>query len=339
MATLDIFNNDAFSVTSLISTITDIPRVPTQLGDEGLFTESGMTTTTAFIERQGSGLKLVPAAPRGGVADTVGRENRKLIPVAAVHLPQRDTIMADEVQGIRAFGSETDVEAVQALVRRQLAQLKANLDMTLEYHRIGALKGVVLDADGASELYDLYDIFDMTQTTQYWNIATNSTPADPKRSCIELKRLVQSALGGRAFRRVRVKCSEGFFDDLIAHKAMKEAWERWQDGAFARQDQTTGDFEFAGVVFQIYAGGVGGQDFIADGEAYAYPEGVPGMFVTKYAPADYMETVNTMGLPYYAKQERMSFDKGVQLESQSNPVMLNTLPEAAIKLSASAQTT
>ena len=36
MATLDIFNDDAFSVSQLTQTITDIPRIPTQLGDEGL---------------------------------------------------------------------------------------------------------------------------------------------------------------------------------------------------------------------------------------------------------------------------------------------------------------
>lgn len=103
MATLDIFNNDAFSVSQLTQTIVDIPRVPTQLADEGLFNEYGITTTTMMIERTGSGLKLVPTAPRGGVRATVGRENRKLIPIAAVHLPQGDTIMADEVQNVRAF--------------------------------------------------------------------------------------------------------------------------------------------------------------------------------------------------------------------------------------------
>jgi hypothetical protein len=49
-----------------------------------------------------------------------------------------------------------------------------------------------------------------------------------------------------------------------------------------------------------------------------------------------METVNTMGIPYYAKQERMKYDRGVELESQSNPIMLNTLPEAVIKCTVAA---
>ena len=63
MATLDIFQDDAFSVTSLSSTITDIPDVPTKLGDKGLFQEEGISTTSFMIERQGSSIKLLPTAP------------------------------------------------------------------------------------------------------------------------------------------------------------------------------------------------------------------------------------------------------------------------------------
>ena len=62
MATLDIFNDDAFSLSSLSQTITDIPRVPTQLGDEGLFEEYPIDTLSMMIERQGSAIKAIGAA-------------------------------------------------------------------------------------------------------------------------------------------------------------------------------------------------------------------------------------------------------------------------------------
>ena len=336
MATFDIFNNDAFSVSQLTQTIIDIPRVPTRIGDMGLFREYGITTPTMMIERKGAHLSLVPTAPRGGVRNTIGSNNRKLIPVATVHLPQGATVLADEVYGVRAFGSETEVESMQNLVREKMMQAKANLDLTLEYHRVGALKGKVMDADGVTEILDVYDLFGMTQQTMPWNIATASTTADPKQLCIDLKRKVRDALGGRSYSRVRVMVSEGFFDKLIGHQNMKKAYERWQDGRFNREDQSTADFEFAGVVFSIYEGGTAGGDFIEDGFGYAMPEGVPNMFQTAFSPADYMETVNTLGLPYYAKQEVMKFNKGVEIETQSNPICLNTLPEAVIKLTAAA---
>lgn len=336
MATFDIFNDDAFSVSQLTQTIVDIPRVPTRLGDMGLFREYGITTPTMMIERKGSHLSLVPTAPRGGVRQTIGSDNRKLIPVATVHLPQGATILADEVYGVRAFGSETEVQSMSALVRQKLEQSKMNIDLTLEYHRVGALKGVILDADGSTPILDVYSLFGMTQQTQYWNIATSGTTADPKQLCVDLKRLIRAKLGGRSFTRVRCMVSEGFFDKLVGHANMKKAWELWQQGQYGRTDQSQGDFEFAGVVFSIYEGGVAGQDFIADGLGYAYPEGVTGMFQTAYSPADYMETVGTIGAPYYAKQELMAFNKGVNIETQSNPICLNTLPECVIKLSAAA---
>ena len=72
MATFDIFNNDAFSVSQLTQTIVDVPRIPTYLGDSGLFQEYGITTTSFMIVRKGSNLQLVPAAPRGGGSDHAG---------------------------------------------------------------------------------------------------------------------------------------------------------------------------------------------------------------------------------------------------------------------------
>lgn len=335
MATLDIFQDDAFSVTSLSSTITDIPDVPTKLGDKGLFQEEGISTTSFMIERQGSSIKLLPTAPRGGVREPVALGPRKLIPLHALHIPASWSVMADEVQGIRAYGSETEVEQASTLVLRKLGVVRASMDLTHEHMRVGALKGQVLDADG-SLLLDVYDTFGMTQQTQFWNIAVAAN-GDPKASIITLKSMIRAKMGGRSFGRIRVICSLGFFTALVQNTKMIKAWELWNQGAYLRTDQVNGgDFEFAGVIFEVYDGGTSAGDFIPDGIAYAYPEGVPGMFQSKFAPADYMETVNTQGLPFYAKQEPMPFNKGIIGEAQSNPIHFNSLPEAVIKLSVAA---
>ena len=335
MATLDIFQDDAFSVTSLSQTITDIPDVPTKLGDKGLFQEEGISTLSFMIERQGSSIKLLPTAPRGGVREPMALGPRKLIPLQALHIPASWSVLADEVQGIRAYGSETEVEQASTLVARKLANVRASMDLTHENMRVGALQGLVKDADG-STLLDVYATFGMTQQTQFWNIALAAN-GDPKASVIELKSMVRAKLGGRSFGKIRVICSLGFFTKLVNNTKMTKAWELWNQGAYLRSDQVNGgDFEFAGVIFEVYDGGTSAGDFIEDGIAYAYPEGVPGMFQSKYAPADYMETVNTQGLPFYAKQEAMPFNKGVIGEAQSNPIHFNSLPEAVIKLSVAA---
>jgi hypothetical protein len=334
MATFDIFNDDAFSVSSLTQTITDLPRLATRIGSSGLFTEQGMPTLGMMVERTGSSLKLVTAQARGSVGEPVKLGGRSLIHLPTVHLPQRGSMLADEVQGIRAFGSETEVEAAVNRFKTKMGVAKSQIDITMEYHRIGAIKGQVLDADGTTVLLDVYDAFGMTQQTKFFILGTAGTKV--KQKCIELKRMIQLKLGGRSFTKVRVLCSESFFDDLVGHATVEKAFELYNSNSHARTDQSTSGFEFADVIFEVYAGGIGTTDFIPAGLAYAYPEGVSGLFQTWYAPADWMETVNTQGLPYYAKQEVMKYNKGVEFESQSNPLNFCSLPEVVIECSAAA---
>ena len=90
-------------------------------------------------------------------------------------------------------------------------------------------------------------------------------------------------------------------------------------------------FVYGGILFEEYPGTVGTVPFIEAGAAYFFPVGAPGLFTTSFAPADYIETVNTVGLPYYAKQQVMDFDKGVMLNTQSNPLCLCTRPMCLVR--------
>lgn len=331
MPSLDIFNNDAFSVQSLTKAINDTPHQPMRIGELGWFSEEGITTTALSIEKQGTTLSLVPSAQRGAPGKPVSNDKRSLIPINTVHLPQRGAVIADEVQNLRAFGSESELESVQTLVNKKLAKMRRNIDVTMEYQRVGAIKGQVLDADGTTVLLDLFTTFGVTQQTHDMNLDSDATKV--KLMVVQAKRKVEDALGGLMYRSLRALCSEGFWDALVSHPAVVAAYERWMGGQFLREDQRDqGGFYFAGVFWEEYRGNVSSQPFIDADAAYLVPEGVPDLFVTNFAPADYMETVNTNGLPYYAKQEAMGFNKGVELESQSNPISINTRPRSVVKL-------
>ena len=63
-------------------------------------------------------------------------------------------------------------------------------------------------------------------------------------------------------------------------------------------------------------------------KAYFYPEGVEGLFEIYYAPADTFETVNTLGLPLYARMiPDRDRDEWVRLEIESNPLPICTRPQ------------
>ncbi|MFM8745984.1 MAG: major capsid protein, partial [Aestuariivirga sp.] len=60
--------------------------------------------------------------------------------------------------------------------------------------------------------------------------------------------------------------------------------------------------------------------------------GVPGLFKTLYAPADYIETVNRPGQRLYAKQWQKPNDKGVNVEFQMNALHYCTRPRVLMPL-------
>ena len=332
MPSMDIFNDDAFSAVSLTKGINVAPYVPQRLAELNLFSEEGITTTSVMIEKRGNALSLVPSGTRGSPAKNTEGEKSSMIPFPSVHLPQRSTILADTIQNLRAFGSETELQTVETVVNSRLAKLRRNLDVTIEYHRMGAIKGQVLDSDATSVLLDMYTAFGVTQQTHNMALATTTTKV--RAEIVKAKRKSEDDLGGLMYRSMRAFCSPEFFDQLVSHGSVEAAYDRWMNGEFLRADPRAG-FYHGGVFWEEYRGKVGSTSFIPANEAYLVPEGVPDMFITHYAPADYEETVNTIGLPYYAKQEALRMGKGREIEAQSNPLCINTRPRAVIKLTAS----
>ncbi|STQ91738.1 major capsid protein [Iodobacter fluviatilis] len=329
MASIDIFNDGAFSMSNLTLAINNMPHVPGRIGALGLFEEEGITTITVQIEKDGDKIALVSAGERGSSGQTVGGTRRELIPFNTVHLPQRSAIRADEVQGLRAFGSETELETVQNLVSKRLAKHRRQLDATIEFHRIGAIKGVILDADGKTPLLNLYDRFGIKQVVITMDLAKPDMHLRSK--CLEIHEAIEDALGALTHTGVRVFCGKNFWSALLSNDSFEATYLN-SELAAALRGEPREVIEFGGCVFERYRGKVGGVAFVGDDEAYAVPEGVPELFVTHFAPADHIETVNTNGLPYYTSQEIMQHGKGIDLESQSNPLNLCSRPGAVIKL-------
>lgn len=334
MPTLDIFNDDAFSVTGLTQAINQPAEgqaQPTRI--DALFEEEGITSTAVFIEREHDSLTLVPAADRGGPADPTSGDARDMIPFTTIHLPTRATIMADEVQGIRAFGAESELETVQARVEKRLQKMRKRLDSTIRFQRVGAITGKVYDADGKRLLLDLHKQFGIKQQVQELVLSAGGTKL--LQAINDAKRKAEDIVGGSGMITGWLGLAgRNWFDAFVTHENVEKAYDRFNDGQFLRDGGWPG-FSFGGVSWEEFYGKVGEVTFIDPDVAYLIPIGIDGMFITKFAPANYMETVNTEGLPYYASQELLPHGKGVDLEAQSNPLSLCTMPRAIIKLTKS----
>ena len=331
MADINLFHDDAFSLASLTAAINEQPHAPGRISSLGLFEEEGITSTVVQIEKDGDNLALVASGNRGAPGQIVAGSKRQLIPFSTIHLPQQASIMADEIQSLRAFGSESELEAIQNTVNKRLAKMRRQLDATIEYHRIGAIKGQILDADGKSVLLDLYSAFGLKQ--QVINFELDKPTTHLRSKCLQVQEAVEDALGAATFSGVRVYCGKTFWAMLLQLESFEATYLNSELAAALRGEPREA-IEFGGLVFERYRGKVGSIAFIPDEEAHAVPEGVPELLITRFAPGNYMDTVNTNGLPYYSSQELMKHNKGVELEGQSNPINLCTRPQAVIKLKA-----
>lgn len=325
---LDVFRSDAFGLLPLVQAINDIPYQPTKIRDMGLFTEQGINTLTVGIEREKGVLTLVPTAPRGAPGAVKGVPRRNIRDFRTVHLPQQVSLLADEVLGLRAFGKQTDEEVAMNRLVKKMAIARRDLDLTIEYQRIGAIKGQVLDADGTTVLLDMAQEFNVTKQTMGMALSVSTTKVLQK--CVQLERMIEDKLGGIVMSGVTVLCSPEFMDAFTGHPVVQDAWRYYL--ANKNSENYRGGFEFANIRWEEYRGGVGGTRFIAAGKAHAIPTGVPDLFTTYYSPPNHMELVGTDGLPYYAFQEDMDFKAGVQVQTQSNPLHICNRFDALVEL-------
>jgi hypothetical protein len=325
---MPMLTDDGFTLAELTASINEMPHVPTQLGDSGLFEYRGVSTLTVQVEKEGSTLSLVASKPRGAAGDPIGRSNRNLRPFNLVHLPLEDRLMADEVQGVRAFGTEGDLTPVQQRVNQILALGRQRYDYTLEYHRVSALKGIVYDADGSTVLHDFFAEFGVSPNTIDFELDQAGT--DVRLKCDSAINSVQDELGGSSYTGMVAWCGRTFWQSFIGHKSVKETYLNQAQAAQLRGDPTD-SVDFGGIRWSKYRGAANGQQMVGLNDAYIVPLGVPGLLIGRFGPADYMETVNTMGLPIYAKGIPMRNNKGWDIEMQSNPIHLLTRPRAVLK--------
>lgn len=327
MPTPDFFTGRSFNTLEMTAAINGLPVRPGRLGQLGLFEETGIASKMVAIERNNRTLNLVPVSPRGSPGDTRGPDARSAVPLIVPHLQRNDRLMADSVQDVRVFGG-TGTETVNARRDELLAIHRSDIEATIEWHRVGALKGLITDGDG-TVILNLFTEFGATQTVV--DMALDVATTDIRARLADVEDAIENALGAVPYDGMRVFAGRTFWSTLINHDNVVRTYLNTQE-ASALRGAPGEQFVFGGAIFERYKGKLGATPYIADNEAYAVPVGVRGLMRTFFAPADWVDTVNTVGLPMYAKGINDQMGHGVDIEVQANPLSIVTLPDAIIKL-------
>ena len=334
--TFDIFNDDAFSLATLTDAIEDRPYVPSMVRSLNLFDVEPVSTTAIQMERTKKGISLVKTSPRGSAPEYAGREGRTLRTATAHNLISGFRIEADEIQNLRAFGKDGELETAMNLFNNKLESENLNHDLTEEYHMLGAIQGRVFDADGTTELDNWFTFWGLTQPT---NISFDFSADEAT-----LRKLIRDKVQRELLKkgegiltegtRITAFAGDNFFDAINSHPAY--AGKDINPVEAQRLSEEFGTayptMHFAGVDWINYRGTSDGKVGIGTDEVKFFPRGVRGLFKKAQAPAPYMETVNTLGKARYVKTFRdTQRDMFVNAEITSCPLYYCTRPEVLLR--------
>ena len=318
-----------FDCTEMTAAVNKLPARPFFF--KPLFEVKGVKTTTVSLDIRKGRIVLIRDSERNTAPESLaGRgAKREWKHLSCAHLAQMDTLAPEDLQDVRACGAPHPL-SVCALNNPHMQHLYGNIAAPM-----GAIKGVVLDADGTTVLHDIFNTFGATKKTL--DISFPKTAADDANpiltSILKAKRHVEAAMGGTPFDHIECIIGSDAYDMLTSHKLVREYFERWLSNRenFGNNDYRKRGFPYGGLTFVERSDVVGGQTMVAAKKGHVYPVG-PGIFKQYHAPADWMETVNTIGLEYYARMDEKPKGRGFDLEVQSNPLTLCTYPEALVEL-------
>lgn len=311
-----------------------IPNRYGRLQALNLFPVKGVLTTTLAIEESNGSLGLIPTSVLGGPG-VVGKEGKRNVRTFAIpKVEYNEFVSPADVQNVRATGSN-ELRNLAALLNERLTTARAKHDITLEWLRMGALKGTILDADGTTVISNLYTEFGITQKTVDFVLGTAGTEVREK--CAEVVRHIEDNLLGDSASGVHALVSQEFFDKLVKHANVKAAYANYQEAAQRLGGDMRKGFTFGGITFEEYRATATGSDgaskrFIAAGDGHAFPLGTSSTFATYAGPADFNEAANVIGQLYYAKVAPAKFERGYDVHTQANPLPLCRRPAVCVRI-------
>lgn len=335
VAIINPFDAGDYSLAEMTEAINILPNVYTRLGEMGLFRFEGVTQRSVIIEQAEGVLNLLPTVALGGPATIANRDARSMRSFTVPWIPHDDVITPQDIQGVRAFGVADAADPLATTMERKLTRMRVKHAQTREYMEVNALRGIVKDGAGTT-LYNYLTEFGLAQQSTDFVLGTATTNVQAK--VREVLRKIETELKGETMNGVLALVAPEFFDKLIGHAKVEEAYKYFSStGAQPLREDTRRRFPFAGIIFEEYNATVtlstGSTDtLVPAGEGIAFPLGTIDTFVTYGAPANLIETVNTMGLPIYARQIGRLDGSAIDVKTEASVLPVNKRPRLAVRI-------
>jgi len=347
---MSLFDNDPFSLVTMTTSINKRPYVPMFLESLGIFTPTPIRTEEAAVVIDDSGaIVVVPTTPRGSPPIEQVTKPQNIRRFTTPRIAIRDTIRASELQNIIARSALAGGSA-QMMMADLVTEMAYRLDgpngglrgkqaATKERMRLGAISGLVLDADD-SVLYDWPDLFDVSLPAEIaFNLdAASPAPGDLTTLIRQTFRAVLRAAkaGNLSNAGVIALCGDDFFDAFVRHPDVFTKYQFFtSSGSMASAGGNMANvpafsvFPFSDVDWINYRGSDDNATIAIESTKCKFiPRGIPGLFQEVLSPGEDFQSMNDYGLPMYSMvipdRDRNQF---VSLETYSYPMYVATRPE------------
>lgn len=329
----------------LTGTINRLPNLYGLLNALNIFPSKSISATAVEIRYEDGKISVLPAVQRGGPPTVGAAKTGKTHYIEVPHFPHLDTITPADLQNmVEVEGDQFRPRTKEDELADKLQAVRQKHDITREYVRMGALKGVVKDGAGRT-LVDLYQTFGVVKKTV--DFALDNADTDIIAKGEEVFDHIATNLRGETMTGVEIMVSSSFFNKFVQHPKVEKYWLQHQ--AALGLAQMTRDpvsaygrtFTFQNVDYREYKGFASMRDangqtisepFIAAGKGHARPVGTLDTFATYDAPPHHMDTVNKPGLEIFISQEILKHGEGVELKSQSNCIAVCRRPELLVEV-------
>ena len=345
MATTRSLDN-GFKLVDWTDEVNNLDNQAGLIGSMNLYRTQGISQTAVVFDKSMNDTTLLPQVSRRA-GDTTKGNDRKVetfsLPLA--YFKHSDYITPEDIQGWRAPGTPDSEEALARVRVQKLADMRAQVEQTHEYMKLQAAKGVMKTPDGAT-IADMFTEFGVVQKTIDFNLGNNTTSVTSKIS--ELKRYLQTNLKtGGVIRGINVVVDGSFFDKLITHPEVKQAYLYYAAQMNPNRDSTNqfmswgsvDQFTFKGVnfmtydhVFKLPNGST--EAAVATDTGHVIPV-VNDLFRGYYGPSNKLSGANSVGREMFAYEFTDPKDEFHEMQVETSPLYFATQPQVLVRLTSS----
>lgn len=327
---LNFFNsgNELFSKMALTDYVNTRPYIPEHTGAWFDWNEQGEISRQLLIDFTDGNLSMIPEALPGAPGDAPERDVDSAVPVVIPHFPQRDTLYAASLEGVRQSGTEL-LQTAETMRNRILDKFHRRHRLMWETSRIGAITGMVINHKGEIRR-NWFNEFELTPTTH--EVDLSSANLKIRTALMKARDKGVEKLGDLIATRWIAICGTDIHDDLVDHPSFEKAVERWNDGAMLRDD-LSGGFNIASdiTVVKYSRATVAGTTLIGPRDMYLCPV-AEGMYQTRFGPGTGFSDLGSIGLSEYVSPHFLPHDEGVEFKAQTNVLSYVQRLEAIVKV-------